>query len=139
MNTKQLVLARNALCAASLLFAGLAQAEVVVVVGAKSPAATLSKEQASDIFLGKATNLTPLDQPESSALRDDFYSKVTGKSAAQAKSYWAKLSFTGKGTPPKEAQNSADIKKQVAENPNLIGYIEKAAVDSSVKVLLSAQ
>ena len=139
MNTKQLVLARNVLCAASLLFAGLAQAEVVVVVGAKSPAANLSKEQASDIFLGKATNLTPLDQPESSPLRDDFYSKVTGKSAAQAKSYWAKLSFTGKGTPPKEAQNSADIKKQLAENPNLIGYIEKSAVDSSVKVLLSAQ
>jgi ABC-type phosphate transport system substrate-binding protein len=139
MNAKQLVLARNVLCAASLLFAGLAQAEVVVVVGAKSPAASLSKEQASDIFLGKATNLTPLDQPESSPLRDDFYSKVTGKSAAQAKSYWAKLSFTGKGTPPKEAQNSADIKKQVAENPNLIGYIEKSAVDSSVKVVLSAQ
>lgn len=139
MNTKQLVLARNALCAASLLFAGLAQAEVVVVVGAKSPAASLSKEQASDIFLGKATNLTPLDQPESSPLRDDFYSKVTGKSAAQAKSYWSKLSFTGKGTPPKEAQNSADIKKLVAENPNLIGYIEKSAVDGSVKVLLSAQ
>jgi ABC-type phosphate transport system substrate-binding protein len=139
MNAKQLVLARNVLCAASLLFSGLAQAEVVVVVGAKSPAASLSKEQASDIFLGKATNLTPLDQPESSPLRDDFYSKVTGKSAAQAKSYWAKLSFTGKGTPPKEAQNSADIKKQVAENPNLIGYIEKSAVDSSVKVVLSAQ
>jgi ABC-type phosphate transport system substrate-binding protein len=141
MVTKQLVLARNALCAASLLFlfAGLAQAEVVVVVGAKSPAASLSKEQASDIFLGKATNLTPLDQPESSPLRDDFYSKVTGKSAAQAKSYWSKLSFTGKGTPPKEAQNSADIKKQLADNPNLIGYIEKSAVDGSVKVLLSAQ
>lgn len=139
MNTKQLVLARNALCAASLLFAGLAQAEVVVVVGAKSPAASLSKEQASDIFLGKASSLTPLDQPESSPLRDDFYSKVTGKSAAQAKSYWAKLSFTGKGTPPKEAQSSADIKKMVAENPNLVGYIEKSAVDGSVKVLLSAQ
>ncbi|MFA6014528.1 MAG: phosphate ABC transporter substrate-binding protein [Gallionellaceae bacterium] len=116
----------------------MAQADVVVVVGTKNSTASLSKEQASDIFLGKATNLTPLDQPESSPLRDDFYSKVTGKSAAQAKSYWSKLSFTGKGTPPKEAQSSADIKKQVAENPNLIGYIEKSAVDASVKVVFSA-
>lgn len=128
----------GALCAASLLCAGMAQAEVVVVVGTKNSTAGLSKEQASDIFLGKATHLTPLDQPESSSLRDDFYSKVTGKSAAQAKSYWSKLSFTGKGTPPKEAQSSADIKKQVAENPNLIGYIEKSAVDANVKVLFSA-
>lgn len=126
------------LCAATLLCAGMAQADVVVVVGTKNSTASLSKEQASDIFLGKATNLTPLDQPESSPLRDDFYSKVTGKSAAQAKSYWSKLSFTGKGTPPKEAQSSADIKKQVAENPNLIGYIEKSAVDASVKVVFSA-
>lgn len=139
MKGKHLIVTRGALCAASILFANMAQAEVVVVVGTKNPAASMSKERASDIFLGKATNLTPLDQPESSALRDDFYSKVTGKSAAQAKSYWSKLSFTGKGTPPAEAQNSADIKKQVSGNPNLIGYIEKAAVDSSVKVLYSAQ
>ena len=77
--------------------------------------------------------------PESSPVRDEFYSKATGKSAAQAKSYWAKLSFTGKGTPPREGAGSADIKKQVAENSGLIGYIEKSAVDASVKVLLSVQ
>jgi ABC-type phosphate transport system substrate-binding protein len=133
---KHLVLIRGALCAASILLTSVSHAEVVVVVGAKNPTNNLSKEQASDIFLGKATALTPLDQPESNALREDFYSSVTGKSAAQARSYWAKRSFTGRGTPPKEAQNSADIKKQVADNPNLIGYIEKSAVDGSVKVLL---
>ncbi len=134
-----LLLARGAVCAASMLVAGWVQAEIVVVAGAKSPAGNLTKEQASDIYLGKATNLTPLDQPESSPLRDEFYTKVTGKSAAQAKSHWSKLSFTGKGTPPKEGQNSGDIKKQVADNPGLVGYIEKAAVDGSVKVLFSAQ
>lgn len=136
---KHCISTRSALCVASLFFIGMAHAEIVVVAGAKSPASSLSKEQASDIFLGKNTALTPLDQPESSSLRDDFYSKVTGKSASQAKSYWSKLSFTGKGTPPKECQNSADVKKQVADNPGLVGYIEKSAVDSNVKVLFSAQ
>jgi ABC-type phosphate transport system substrate-binding protein len=136
---KYITLTRRSLFAASVLFASLVHAEVVVVVGAKSTTSSLSKEQASDIFLGKATALTPLDQPESSSLRDDFYSKVTGKTAAQAKSYWAKLSFTGKGTPPKEAQSSTDIKNLVSNNPKLIGYIEKSAVDSSVKILFSAQ
>jgi ABC-type phosphate transport system substrate-binding protein len=117
----------------------------VVVVGAKSPVTSLSKEQASDIFLGKMLSLPGggaaelIDQPESSALRDEFYSKVAGKSAAQAKQYWSKLAFTGKGTPPKEAGGSAEVKRMVAANPNAIGYIEKSAVDGSVKAVFSAQ
>ena len=114
-----------------------AAADVVVVTGAGSSAAGLSKEQIADIFLGKSTALTPLDQPESSPLRDEFYTKVTGKSAAQAKSYWAKMAFTGKGTPPKEGASSAEIKKALAGSPTLIGYIEKSAVDGSVKTLLA--
>lgn len=139
MNKKRShLLGRSLLCVASALLVAQAQAETVVVVGAKSPASAMSKEQVADIFMGRATNFTPLDQPESSPLRDDFYSKVTGKSAAQAKSYWAKLSFTGKGTPPKEVGGSAEVKKEVAENPSLMGYIEKSAVDGSVKVLFTA-
>lgn len=136
---------RGALCVVCIFFAGLTRADVVVVVGAKNPLSSLSKEQASDLFLGKSTSFpgggtaTPLDLPESNPAREEFYSKATGKSAAQAKSYWAKLSFTGKGTPPKEASSSADIKKQVAENSGLIGYIEKSAVDASVKVLVTVQ
>lgn len=127
-------------CAASLVASGWAFAgEVVVVVGTSSPVSSLSKDQSSDIFLGKNTSFTPLDQPSSSPLRDEFYSRVTGKSAAQAKSHWSKLSFTGKGKPPKEGQNSADIKRQVAENPKLVGYIDKSDVDSSVKVVFDAQ
>jgi ABC-type phosphate transport system substrate-binding protein len=117
-----------------------ASAEVVVVV-AKSSAVTLTKEQVSDIFLGKATSLPGgasavlVDQPESSPLRDEFYSKVTGKSASQAKAYWSKLAFTGKGTPPKEVGGSAEVKKAVAGTPGGIGYIEKGAVDDTVKVV----
>lgn len=113
--------------------------DVVLVVGANSPVSSLSKDQSSDIFLGKNTTYTPLDQPASSPLRNEFYSRVTGKTAAQAKAHWSKLSFTGKGTPPKEGQNSADIKRQVAANPKLVGYIEKSDVDSSVKVVFAAQ
>lgn len=134
-----LIIAHSAFYAVSLMATGWAYAGVVVVVGASSPVSTLTKDQSSDIFLGKVTSLTPLDQPESSPLREEFYSKVTGKSAAQAKSYWAKLSFTGKGSPPKEGHSSAEIKRQVADNPKLVGYIEKSAVDSSVKVIFSAE
>lgn len=113
-----------------------AAAEVVVVAGAAS-SASLSKEQIADVFLGKTPGLTPVDQAESNPLREEFYTKVVGKSAAQAKSYWSKLAFTGKGTPPKEMASSAEVKKALAANPALVGYIEKSAVDASVKTLLA--
>lgn len=129
------------LCLLALLglgsMSGTASADVVVVTAAGSSAAGLTKEQIADIFLGKSTALIPIDQAESSPLREEFYSKVTGKSAAQVKSYWSKMAFTGKGTPPKEFASSAEIKKALASTPNSIGYIEKGAVDGSVKAVLT--
>jgi len=118
-------------------------AQVAVVVGAKSAASAMSAEDAAALFLGKSDQLPGvgvallLDQSESNAVRDTFYSKVTGKSAAQVKAAWSRLVFSGKATPPKEVANSAEVKKLVATNANAIGYIEKSAVDGTVKVLLS--
>ncbi len=124
------------LAVACLTVSAMARAEVVVVAGASSSVGSLSREQVADIFLGKNMAATPVDQAESNPIREEFYSKVTGRSAAQVRSYWAKQAFTGKGTPPKEAQASNEVKKMLGGNPALIGYIEKSAVDSSVKVLL---
>jgi len=38
--------------------------------------------------------------------RDDFYNKVTGKSAAQMKAYWSKIIFTGKANHPRKLQTT---------------------------------
>ncbi len=129
---------------AGLLFAGTVSfSQVAVVVGAKSAASALTADQAAALFLGKSDQLPGvgvallLDQPESSAVRDAFYTKVTSKSAAQVKAAWSRLVFSGKATPPKEVGSSAEVKKLVASNQNAVGYIEKSAVDASVKVLLS--
>lgn len=132
-----------ALLAALLGFAGAAQAQVAVIVNPKSAAASMTADQVASIFLGKSTTLpsgataAPVDQPESAAVREHFYTKVTGKQAAQVKAAWSRLVFSGKATPPKEVANSAEVKKFVAANPDAIGYIEKSAVDGSVKVVLS--
>lgn len=135
---------KNTLLLASGLLLGQAGwAQVAVVVGAHSSATALSTEQASALFLGKSDQLpgagaaTLLDQPESAAVREHFYTKVTGKSASQVKAAWSRLVFSGKAALPKELTSSADVKKAVAANPKAVGYIEKSAVDSSVKVLLT--
>ncbi|WP_343630869.1 hypothetical protein [Roseateles sp.] len=129
--------------ALALVAAACAQAQVAVVVNPKNPAASMTADQVSSIFLGK-TNTLPsgaaaqaVDLPDSAAAREHFYSKATGKSSAQVKAAWSRLVFSGKGTPPKELGSAAEVKKFVAANPDAIGYIEKSAVDGSVKVVLS--
>ncbi len=125
------------------LLAPLAQAQVVVIVNPKNGSAALTADQVANIYLGKSNALpgggtaAPVDLSEGSATRDAFYSKVTGRQAAQVKAAWSRLVFSGKGTPPKELASAAEVKKFVAGNPDAIGYIEKSAVDASVKVVLS--
>lgn len=142
---RQRVLLRCSAFAALLVLPLSLFAGVLVVTGVHSHLTTLSKSQLGEIFLGKLTSLpdghsvVPVDQPESSPLRDEFYSEVANKSAAQARAYWAKLYFTGRGVPPREATDSSDIKKILNSTPGAISYIDQSALDSSVKVILVVQ
>ena len=128
-------LIKSGIAAAVLLLALPAMAEVVVVVNPKAAESSMTKDQVAQFFLGKSTAMSPVDQPESAPIRAEFYKKVTDKEASQVKSLWSKLVFTGKATMPKEAADSAAVKKMVAADPKAIGYIEKSAVDASVKVI----
>lgn len=114
-----------------------AMAELVVVVNPSNAASGMTADQASQFFVGKSTSLTPVDQAESAAIRTEFYKKVTDKEPSQVKALWSKLVFTGKATPPKEYGSSADVKKAIAADPKAIGYIEKSALDASVKAVLT--
>lgn len=117
-------------------------ADVVAVVSAKSPVTTLTNTQLTDIFLGRANRFpngdsaVPIDQPEGSTARNEFYARFAGKSAAQIKAIWSKIIFTGRGQPPKEVADSIEMKKRISENPSTIGYLEENMVDNSVKPVL---
>jgi len=95
------------------------------------------------IFTGKTksfadgTKAIPITQKSGSAVTDEFNSKVVKKSSSQLKAYWSKLVFTGKGTPPKEAANDAEVISLVASNPNLIGFVASGSASGDVKVVQS--
>ncbi len=127
-----------AACAASSFVALPVLAEVVVIVNPKAAESSLAKEQIAQFFLGKSTSMTPIDQPDNAPVRAEFYKKVADKDAAQAKALWSKLVFTGKATMPKEVADNAAVKAAVAANPKAIGYIDKSAVDATVKVVFTA-
>jgi ABC-type phosphate transport system substrate-binding protein len=115
--------------------AGAANA-ALVVVGAPS-AAPVTLDHVTDLYLGKASSLPVIDLPDSSPARAEFDRKVLGKDVGQVKALWARLAFTGRGTPPKEVGDAAAVKKAIAANPAAIGYLDESAVDASVKVLLA--
>lgn len=108
--------------------------DIVVVMG--PGAAALTKDQVANVYLGRNNRLRPVDLPESNALREAFYKKATDRDAPQIKALWSRLTFTGEGMPPKEVPNAAAVKRAVTADPKAIGYIEKADLDASVKVIL---
>lgn len=111
-----------------------AQAQVAVVMA--PGASPISKEQVANLYLGRSAELHLFDLPEGHATRDQFYKKAAERDAAQVKAAWSRVVFSGRGTPPREMPDAAAVKKAVAADPKAVGYIDKAAVDASVKVVL---
>jgi len=127
----------------SALFLGVVvqASAAVVLVGNPAITDTLTKDQAAALYLGKTTKLPSggavvlYDLEASDPLKAEFNSKVTGKSEAQLQSYWSRLVFTGKATPPGKLANSDLVKSTVAANANAVGYTDESKVDGTVKVL----
>jgi len=125
----------------SLFASAITMAETAVIVSASNGNSAIDKATIAKIFLGKSKSFpdgsaaTPIDQNDGSATKDAFNSAILGKSASQLKSYWSRLIFTGKGTPPKQSGDDAAVKALVAGDAKLIGYINASAVDTSVKVV----
>lgn len=116
--------------------------ELVAVVAANSKAPPkLSADELGAIFMGTAKSFpngeraVPIDQKSGTRPYASFYQLSSGKTEAQIKAYWARILFTGKGQPPQDGGDSAAVKKLVAANPNMVGYIEPALVDGSVRVI----
>ena len=113
-----------------------------VVVSAANPVATLTRDQASKLFLKKAPTwsdgreVAPVDQPEGSAVREAFTKAVLHKSVPAVKSYWQQQIFSGRGVPPTERPTDDEVLSYVRGNPAAIGYVSSsAAVGAGVRVV----
>jgi len=132
MNTKYYFVA----CVASLVVSS-SFGQIVVITGPNGP--QLSQEKLSNGYLGKSFEFKPIDLPDDSAVRDNFYRKLAGREPNQVRSVWARVVFAAKGQPPMMLPNADAVKKAVATDPKAVGYIEKSAVDPTVKVLLTLE
>jgi len=125
---------------ALLLTIGSAKADLVVIGHPKSGVEALNAKQVQDIYLGRTRafpNLKfalPIDQ--ANYRRAEFYELLTGRSLEQINAYWARIVFTGQASPPLQLPNDAAVLSTVRDNEGAIGYIDRASVDGSVRVLL---
>jgi len=115
----------------------------IVIIGNKSMSDNvITTESAKKLWLGKIKKLPDigkvkiLDQAKGSAIKGNFYATLTNKNSTQIKAYWAKIIFTGKAFPPKTVSSDHEVMEMVRNNKNVLGYVDSASVDDSVKVLL---
>jgi ABC-type phosphate transport system substrate-binding protein len=130
---------KHIICALALALCGAAAQAADLVVIANPAVAGLTKDQVADLYLGKNQSYNPVDLAEASPLYAEFYKKATGRDVAQVKSTWSRIVFSGKGQAPKQLPDSAAVKKAVAADPKGVGYIEKSAVDGTVKTVLTLE
>lgn len=132
---------RLALVAFLSLLANLAVAEVVLTVSTETPVTSINRDRLADIYLGRATqlpdgtNLTPLDQSESSPAYPEFYRQYLGRSPAQIKSHWSRLIFTGRGQPPRSVGGNEAMAEAIANTPGAIGYLDSKYLTDSLRVV----
>ena len=112
-----------------------------IVVAPGSSIGGVDKTAVERVFLGQAreiggVSVTPVNQSEGQAVREQFEERVLGMTSSRVRSHWSRLIFTGAAQPPQNLGGDADVKNFVAGNPNAIGYISADSVDASVRVVL---
>ena len=104
-----------------------------VIVNAANPVSTLSRGDASRLFLKRTLSwkhggqVVPVDLGQDFQARQAFSVAVLGKDVPTVKGYWQQLIFTGRGVPPVEKSSEAEVVAFVAANRNAIGYVSPAA------------
>lgn len=117
-------------------------ASIVVIVNPSSGIDKLSRDEVIDIFLGRYRKLPsgrvamPIDMENPNQDRTRFYQLLVNKSPTEISSYWARLVFSGKTSPPFQVPDAQTAVELVQSNPNAIAYVDRASLNPRVKVVL---
>jgi hypothetical protein len=118
---------------------GVAAEELVLIVHRDSGISTLSREQASHLFLGRVKMLPSggrANVVEVEPLRASFYRRLLGREIAEINAYWARLQFSGRTQPPLRVSDSAAAVARVAEDPQAIAFVDAVPDDPRARVVL---
>ncbi len=125
-----------------MAWAGMAQADLVLIANAAIAENTISREEAINIYMGRLRRFPsggaaqPLDLPPGGAEKTLFYRLLVNKELSDIDAYWARLVFSGRASPPRTVGSLAEAIERVANEPHVIAYIDRTLVDKRVKIIL---
>lgn len=136
---------RNFIHFVLLVFAGvfiapIARAELVVIVNTESGVNSLDSSDLVNIFMGRyqkfpsGVTAFPVDLQ---GARDTFYKTLVDKTLPEVNSYWARLVFSGRASPPRQVLDAAEVVEIVRSNRGAIGYVDRELVGNYVTVVYS--
>ena len=101
-----------------------------MIVHADITTTRLSAKNVANMVLQKAKRwetgetVVPIDLEPRNPTRKLFTRAVHNKSVTAIESYWQRIIFSGRGSPPPESKaTEAEILTFVSENPGAIGYV----------------
>lgn len=112
--------------------------DLLLVTNAQSGVETISKNDLINLYMGRYRQLPggvralPVDLE---GIKEQFYRLLLDKNLSEINSYWARLVFSGRATPPLQLFSTADVVEFIANNKGAIGYLYRKDVDSRLKVI----
>lgn len=116
-----------------LLVSSIANANIAVIVN-KNNNSQIDANTIKRVYLGKVEKFSngqlvlPLT-PAQEQIKEEFNTTIVGRSSAQVSAHWAKMVFTGKGTPPVEKSDESEVIDAVTQSPTAIGYVSIDALN----------
>jgi len=118
--------------------------DIIVICNESVTESSLDAGDLERIYLGKKSKwndnkkirLTVLrGKAETKEIHESFLKQYVNKTMSQFGHYWASLSFTGKGIPPKPFETESDLIKYVSETEGAIGYVRSSTQPENIKTI----
>ncbi|MCF6765895.1 hypothetical protein L3V82_08920 [Thiotrichales bacterium 19S3-7] len=98
--------------------------QLLIVTSNQTQVNTISENTLRQLYSARITSshLVPIDSPADSLAFKAFYHQLFNWSVSEVTQYRSSLLFSGKGTPPQQANSTMQALDKVSHNKNLITY-----------------
>jgi len=138
---RRLIILLSALHLVSYASMAAAGNDFVVIANLQSGIEKMSKDEVINVYMGRnrklasGINAIPLDLENPITEKAHFYNVMVNKELSEISSYWARLMFSGQGSPPKQVANQEEAIDIVISRPGAIAYIDRKKIDKRVKIV----
>ncbi|MBR7799093.1 hypothetical protein [Undibacterium fentianense] len=118
-----------------------ATGDFVVIANLQAEVDKMSKDEVINVYMGRNRRLPsgikalPIDLENPLAEKANFYNFMVNKELAEISSYWARLMFSGQGSPPRQVMSVEQALEIVINEKGAIAYIDRRKIDKRVKIV----